>query len=74
MEIMISISYESDHIQELKVKLSDIDKLIDQGGVTDDLLLSRMEATKQILKVQSSDKSDFIQKAKVRWSIEGDEN
>nr|GEV91011.1 RNA-directed DNA polymerase, eukaryota [Tanacetum cinerariifolium] len=32
------------HSKDLKSKLSDIDKMLDQGGVTDDILLSRMEA------------------------------
>nr|GFC49812.1 RNA-directed DNA polymerase, eukaryota [Tanacetum cinerariifolium] len=31
------------HSKDLKSKLSDIDKMLDQGGVTDDILLSRME-------------------------------
>ncbi|GKF04333.1 hypothetical protein Tco_0035001 [Tanacetum coccineum] len=53
---------------------SDIDKLLDQGGVTDDVLLSRMEAMIQLQELNSSVNCDFVQKAKVRWAIEGDEN
>nr|GEV39733.1 hypothetical protein [Tanacetum cinerariifolium] len=44
------------------------------GGVTDDILLSRMEVLKQLHDVQSSNKRDIMQKAKIRWAIEGDEN
>nr|GEY19755.1 RNA-directed DNA polymerase, eukaryota [Tanacetum cinerariifolium] len=58
----------------LKSKLSDIDKMLDQGIVTDDILLSRMEVLKQLHDVQSSNNRDIVQKAKIRWAIEGDEN
>nr|GEV59732.1 RNA-directed DNA polymerase, eukaryota [Tanacetum cinerariifolium] len=61
-------------IRDLKSKLSNVDKELDQGGVNDDLLLSRMDAMKQLQDVKSSETSDFMQKAKVRWAIEGDEN
>ncbi|GJV59390.1 RNA-directed DNA polymerase, eukaryota, partial [Tanacetum coccineum] len=64
----------SNSIRDVKNKLSDIDKLLDQGGVTDDVLLSRMEAMKQLQELNSSVNYDFVQKAKVRWAIEGDEN
>nr|GEW91037.1 RNA-directed DNA polymerase, eukaryota [Tanacetum cinerariifolium] len=44
------------------------------GGVTDDILLSRMEVLKQLHDVQSLNNCDIMQKAKIRWAIEGDEN
>nr|GEV67123.1 hypothetical protein [Tanacetum cinerariifolium] len=59
---------------ELKVKLSDIDKLLDQGNVSDDILFSLMDTLKQIQEVKSLESRDFMQKAKIRWAIEGDEN
>ncbi|GKC76929.1 RNA-directed DNA polymerase, eukaryota [Tanacetum coccineum] len=59
---------------DLKAKLCDIDKELDQGGVSDDILLSRMEIMKQLHDIQSSKHRDLIQKAKIRWAIEGDEN
>nr|GFA26132.1 RNA-directed DNA polymerase, eukaryota [Tanacetum cinerariifolium] len=62
------------HSKDLKSKLSDIDKMLDQGGVTDDILLSRMEVLKQLHDVQSSNNRDIMQKVKIRWAIEGDEN
>ncbi|GKD68870.1 RNA-directed DNA polymerase, eukaryota [Tanacetum coccineum] len=65
---------QSVQIRELKDKLSDIDKLLDQGNVTDEILFSRIEAMKQLQDVNSSDSRDFMQKAKIRWAIEGDEN
>nr|GFC70659.1 RNA-directed DNA polymerase, eukaryota [Tanacetum cinerariifolium] len=62
------------HSKDLKSKLSDNDKMLDQGGVTDDILLSRMEVLKQLHDVQSSNNRDIMQKAKIHWAIEEDEN
>ncbi|GKE22508.1 RNA-directed DNA polymerase, eukaryota [Tanacetum coccineum] len=62
-------------VNDLKAKLSVIDKELDQGRVSsDDLLLSRMESMKLLHDFQSSINRDNIQKAKIRWAIEGDEN
>ncbi|GJZ16269.1 RNA-directed DNA polymerase, eukaryota [Tanacetum coccineum] len=61
-------------IRSLKDQIRDIDILVDQGGVTDDMLLSRLDLSKQLHDLSSLDHSDFIQKAKVRWAVEGDEN
>ncbi|GJW06526.1 RNA-directed DNA polymerase, eukaryota [Tanacetum coccineum] len=65
---------QSARTRELKAKISDIDKLLDQGNVSDDILVSRMDTLKQLQEVKVSDSRDFMQKAKVRWAIEGDEN
>nr|GEX55860.1 RNA-directed DNA polymerase, eukaryota [Tanacetum cinerariifolium] len=59
---------------EIKLKLIDVDKQLDQGGVSDDILLSRMDLMKKLQDIKSSDAHDFLQKAKIQWSIEGDEN
>ncbi|GKA20559.1 RNA-directed DNA polymerase, eukaryota [Tanacetum coccineum] len=62
-------------VNDLKAKLSVIDKELDQGRVSsDDLLLSRMESMKLLHDFQSSINRDNIQKAKICWAIEGDEN
>ncbi|GKB12295.1 RNA-directed DNA polymerase, eukaryota [Tanacetum coccineum] len=53
--------------KDLKSKLCDIDKVLDQGGVTDDILLSRLEVLKQLHDVQSSNNRDIMQKAKIRF-------
>ncbi|GKF66438.1 hypothetical protein Tco_0192955, partial [Tanacetum coccineum] len=37
--------------KDLKSKLCDIDKVLDQGGVTDDILLSRLEVLKHVLEL-----------------------
>ncbi|GJR93502.1 RNA-directed DNA polymerase, eukaryota [Tanacetum coccineum] len=56
-----------------KKKLQALKKL-DQGGVNDDILLTRMNLMKQLHDIKSSDSCDFLQKAKIQWAIEGDEN
>nr|GEV07017.1 RNA-directed DNA polymerase, eukaryota [Tanacetum cinerariifolium] len=61
-------------VDDHKSKLSDIDKKLDQGGVDDDLLLSRMEYMKKLYDVKTADARDSMQKAKIQWVIEGDEN
>ncbi|GJR43314.1 RNA-directed DNA polymerase, eukaryota [Tanacetum coccineum] len=38
------------------------------------ILLSRMDLMKQMHDIKSSDARDFLQKAKIQWAIEGDEN
>ncbi|GKB90840.1 RNA-directed DNA polymerase, eukaryota [Tanacetum coccineum] len=50
---------------DLKSKLCDIDKTLDQGGVSEEILLSRMEVLKQLHDVQSSSSRDIMQKAKI---------
>nr|GEV46715.1 RNA-directed DNA polymerase, eukaryota [Tanacetum cinerariifolium] len=56
---------QSSHLTELRSKLSDIDKVLDQGGVTDDILLSRLDLMKQLQDIKSSDGRDYLQKAKI---------
>ncbi|GKB36671.1 hypothetical protein Tco_0881613 [Tanacetum coccineum] len=62
------------HAYDIKSKLRAIDTTLDQGGVSDDVLLSRMELMKQLHDVKSNEARDQLQKAKVQWAIEGDEN
>jgi exonuclease III len=59
---------------DIKLNLSVIDKQLEQGRVNDDILLSRMGLMKQLLDSNSSDALDNLQKAKIQWAIEGDEN
>nr|GEZ49422.1 RNA-directed DNA polymerase, eukaryota [Tanacetum cinerariifolium] len=62
------------HLNDIKSKLSDIDKILDQGGMSDDLLFSRMDLMKQMQDIKNNDVRDQMQKAKIQWAIEGDEN
>nr|GEV68874.1 ribonuclease H-like domain, reverse transcriptase, RNA-dependent DNA polymerase [Tanacetum cinerariifolium] len=58
----------------IKSKLKDIDKLLYQLGANDDLLSARSELLKQYHDIQSVETCESIQKAKIKWAIEGDEN
>nr|GEZ97595.1 putative RNA-directed DNA polymerase, eukaryota, reverse transcriptase zinc-binding domain protein [Tanacetum cinerariifolium] len=55
-------------------QLVEIDLEIDNGNVTDDLLLKRLEVSNKLFEEKSLDTKDAAKKAKVRWAIEGDEN
>ncbi|GKC99214.1 RNA-directed DNA polymerase, eukaryota [Tanacetum coccineum] len=59
-----------------KKKLQALKKVIREwvADVNDDILLSRMNLMKQLHYIKSSDACDFLQKAKIQWAIEGDEN
>ncbi|GKE37803.1 hypothetical protein Tco_1461208 [Tanacetum coccineum] len=61
-------------IKDISSKLSDIDKVLDQGGANEEILLFRLDLLKQMQDIKSSDALDFMQKAKIQWAIEGDEN
>nr|GEW95284.1 RNA-directed DNA polymerase, eukaryota [Tanacetum cinerariifolium] len=55
-------------------KLVVIDKELDSGNVTDDILLTRLDLTRNLNAIKQADQLEMAQKAKVRWAIEGDEN
>nr|GFB98188.1 RNA-directed DNA polymerase, eukaryota, reverse transcriptase zinc-binding domain protein [Tanacetum cinerariifolium] len=55
-------------------QLVEIDLEIDNGNVTDDLLLKRLEVSNKLFEEKNLDTKDAAQKAKMRWAIEGDEN
>ncbi|GJY90861.1 RNA-directed DNA polymerase, eukaryota [Tanacetum coccineum] len=55
-------------------KLIDVGKIIDQGGGNEEVLNQRTSLMKDLSDINSSEVLDFSQKAKVCWSIKGDEN
>nr|GFA77639.1 RNA-directed DNA polymerase, eukaryota [Tanacetum cinerariifolium] len=55
-------------------ELRDVDKDLNQGVISDYLIFKRHEVTRQLQDIKSREAADFIQKSKVRWAIEGDEN
>ncbi|GJY12941.1 RNA-directed DNA polymerase, eukaryota [Tanacetum coccineum] len=61
-------------VKSIKEKLTDIDKNFDRGNVSDELLLKRMEFTRQLLDIKQMEANDWVQKSKIKWAIEGDEN
>nr|GFA97194.1 RNA-directed DNA polymerase, eukaryota [Tanacetum cinerariifolium] len=54
--------------------LHPIDIELEKGGSNEDILLARMDLLKRLNDFQSSEARDRIQKAKIQWAIEGDEN
>nr|GFB53451.1 RNA-directed DNA polymerase, eukaryota [Tanacetum cinerariifolium] len=44
------------------------------GSVNDDLLLKRMDLSRQLFDTKHVDSYDSVQKSKIKWGIEGDEN
>nr|GEX69510.1 RNA-directed DNA polymerase, eukaryota [Tanacetum cinerariifolium] len=59
---------------DIRSKLSDIDKILDQGGVTDEVLSSHLSLMNQLQDIKSNFARDQMQKAKIQRAIEGDEN
>nr|GEV07363.1 RNA-directed DNA polymerase, eukaryota [Tanacetum cinerariifolium] len=51
-----------------------IDKKLDNGITTDDMLLKRMELSCKLHELKQSNIKDVAQKAKIKWAIKGDEN
>nr|GFA80799.1 RNA-directed DNA polymerase, eukaryota [Tanacetum cinerariifolium] len=60
--------------RDLIKELRDVDKDLDQGVVFDYLISKRHEVMRQLRDLKSREAAGFIQKSKVRWAIEGDEN
>ncbi|GJV10867.1 hypothetical protein Tco_1352408 [Tanacetum coccineum] len=51
-----------------------IDKNLDKGIITDEILSKRMDLNCKLHELKQMDLKDAVQKAKVNWVIEGDEN
>nr|GFC08915.1 RNA-directed DNA polymerase, eukaryota [Tanacetum cinerariifolium] len=58
----------------LKKKLADIDFVLDKGEATSDMLEDRLDAMNSLTKLEKMESIELAQKAKIKWSIEGDEN
>nr|GEV11797.1 putative reverse transcriptase domain-containing protein [Tanacetum cinerariifolium] len=55
-------------------ELEKIDKAMDIGVVDDCTVLHRIELKNNLLKLTKMEAKDRIQKSKVKWAVEGDEN
>nr|GEZ20883.1 RNA-directed DNA polymerase, eukaryota [Tanacetum cinerariifolium] len=55
-------------------ELSEIDKELDNGLISETNILRRLELKSKLLNINDMESKDYIQKAKVTWAIEGDEN
>ncbi|GKF09475.1 RNA-directed DNA polymerase, eukaryota, partial [Tanacetum coccineum] len=58
----------------IRNELCDIDKELDRGAVSDANLLRRLELNRRLHDINLMEAKDSIQKSKVKWTIEGDEN
>ncbi|GJV05733.1 RNA-directed DNA polymerase, eukaryota [Tanacetum coccineum] len=60
--------------KELKNKLSNIDSSTDKGKVSSAILEDRLDTMNKLSSLENMESIELAQKAKVKWSIEGDEN
>ncbi|GJU85746.1 RNA-directed DNA polymerase, eukaryota, partial [Tanacetum coccineum] len=60
--------------KELKTKLTAIDTLIDKGVSSSTHLEDRLDIMNHLSSLDNTESIELAQKAKVKWSIEGDEN
>nr|GEZ96752.1 RNA-directed DNA polymerase, eukaryota [Tanacetum cinerariifolium] len=66
-----SVSGEKDSI---KKELSDIDRLLDGGDVSDSNLLRRSELQRNLYNTNRMESKEYLQKSKIKRGIKGDEN
>ncbi|GJX38731.1 RNA-directed DNA polymerase, eukaryota [Tanacetum coccineum] len=60
--------------KELKNKLATIDSSIDKANVTSAILEDHMDTLNNLTSLVKMESMELAQKAKIKWSIEGDEN
>ncbi|GJZ96108.1 RNA-directed DNA polymerase, eukaryota [Tanacetum coccineum] len=60
--------------KDLKSQLAHIDFLLDKGEGTPDILEERSSIMNNVSSLEKNEALELAQKAKVKWSIEGDEN
>ncbi|GJR90258.1 RNA-directed DNA polymerase, eukaryota [Tanacetum coccineum] len=58
----------------IQSRLLELDKLLDQGNGSDGLVIERSMLLKELQDFNASSSLDMAQKAKIRWSIKGDES
>nr|GFB01732.1 RNA-directed DNA polymerase, eukaryota, reverse transcriptase zinc-binding domain protein [Tanacetum cinerariifolium] len=66
-----SVSGDKDSI---KKEISDIDRLLDGGDISDSNLLRRSELHRNLYTINQMESKEYLQKSKIKWTIEGDEN
>ncbi|GJR30293.1 ribonuclease H-like domain-containing protein [Tanacetum coccineum] len=53
---------------------SDSNAMTERGNVSDDILLNRMDLNRRLQDIKLLEVKDLVQKSKIKWAIEGDEN
>nr|KAJ0219586.1 hypothetical protein LSAT_V11C300119750 [Lactuca sativa] len=64
----------SEFVEEFKSRLHDIDICIDSGDISIPLSNERKQVLGSLAAIENQEMSEVVQKAKVKWYIEGDEN
>nr|GFB98698.1 RNA-directed DNA polymerase, eukaryota [Tanacetum cinerariifolium] len=64
----------SDYNGLIRFKKKLQDKNLDTRNVSDEILLKRMELTRQLHDINQMEARDYVLKLKIKWAIEGDEN
>nr|GEW86843.1 phytanoyl-CoA dioxygenase [Tanacetum cinerariifolium] len=58
----------------IQQNLSEVDKIIDQGKSNDEILIKRITLLNDLQELNNRNAMEISQKAKIRWSIEGEVN
>ncbi|GJQ94394.1 RNA-directed DNA polymerase, eukaryota [Tanacetum coccineum] len=78
IEIKTWVKMKKDQISYAKssitARLVELDSIIDHGNRDAEILTKRTSLSKELIDITSKEAIDMSQKAKIRWSIEGDEN
>ncbi|GJY85864.1 RNA-directed DNA polymerase, eukaryota [Tanacetum coccineum] len=61
-------------LANLKKELRLVDEVIDKGACTEEDVIKRMDVLAALRNIDHIHSMDLAQKAKIKWSIEGDEN
>nr|GEY20369.1 RNA-directed DNA polymerase, eukaryota [Tanacetum cinerariifolium] len=61
-------------IEKYKEELEALDAAIDKGNGYDEIVNKKMEVINSMHHIDKIQAMDMAQKAKIKWSIEGDEN
>ncbi|GKD57153.1 RNA-directed DNA polymerase, eukaryota [Tanacetum coccineum] len=60
--------------QNIQNRLIELDKILDQGRCNDDMIQERSNLLKELQDFNTASTIDMVQKAEIRWPVEGDEN
>nr|GEV68415.1 RNA-directed DNA polymerase, eukaryota, reverse transcriptase zinc-binding domain protein [Tanacetum cinerariifolium] len=73
-ELVVDIWKNCDSMEKHQYRFSSVDTKVDQGTATSEDLNTQVSSMKILSYIDKKEASDLSQKAKIKWSIEGDEN
>ncbi|KAK1427211.1 hypothetical protein QVD17_15894 [Tagetes erecta] len=65
---------ENELVDSLKAQLNYLDNLADQGGLNETTLQLRAKVIKDWKEIKARKRADFVQKSRMKWALDGDEN